>query len=252
LVVSHLASLVLIFELLTGSPSLALFHRRSVIRAVSTSERVVALTFDDGPHPLYTPQVLRILAGAGIRATFFMIGRRMEQYPALARQVAARGHVIGNHTYSHPRGLTGLSRDRITRELAQCEPFIQRSTGLPTALFRPPLGWIDSRVMTLTEARGYRTILWTVCADHHDAPEPKDMAARVLRYAQPGAIILLHDGEFPARWKDVAALPLIIAGLRRRGYRFATVPELLALDPRNQDAVGLPGAGASAAPLTIW
>ncbi|NCO90617.1 MAG: hypothetical protein COZ06_25185 [Armatimonadetes bacterium CG_4_10_14_3_um_filter_66_18] len=100
-------------------------------------------------------------------------------------------------------------------------------SGKRTHLFRPPRGLIDATVFTIAAEQGYQTILWTVCADHHDAPTPEDMAQRVLQRLRPGAIILAHDGRSPARAKDVTATRLIIAELAERGYRFVTVPELL-------------------------
>jgi peptidoglycan/xylan/chitin deacetylase (PgdA/CDA1 family) len=203
--------------------------RGSVIFSVPVRQKVVALTFDDGPHPTFTPEILAVLDKYHVKATFFMIGERMQQYPQIVKQVLTRGHTIGNHTYTHPHNIEAERPAQIIRELDMCEQVIERMTGKRACLFRPPLGLVNGTVVTIAEEEGYRTILWTVSADHHDAPTPRAMAERVLKRVRPGAIILAHDGTFKSRWKDVAALPLIIEALRKQGYKFVTVPELLEL-----------------------
>jgi peptidoglycan-N-acetylglucosamine deacetylase len=200
---------------------------QNVVHSVPTKEKVVALTFDDGPHPVYTRQILDILDKYHVKATFFMIGRLMDRYPDIVREVLKRGHVIANHTYTHPSNIEADTSAQVIRELEQCEQVIERMTGKRAYFFRPPRGLIDSTVFSIAQDEGYQTILWTVSADHHDAPTPELMAERVLKLNRPGGIILAHDGTFPTRWKDVAATPLIIERLQKKGYRFVTIPELL-------------------------
>lgn len=206
--------------------------RLSVIYRVPTNQKVVALTYDDGPEPVYTPQLLRILDQYHVKATFFLIGKQMDLYPDIVKDIAARGHAIGNHTYTHPKDIESDTQSQIARELEQCESTIERLTGQRTHLFRPPKGLLDGTVFFVAEEQDYKTVLWTVSADHHDAPTPELMAKRVLDHIQPGAIILAHDGYFPSRWRDVAATPLIIQGLKKKGYRFVTVPELLKMNAK--------------------
>lgn len=201
----------------------------SIIHSIPTKERVVALTYDDGPSPVYTPEILAILDKYRVKATFFMIGREMERYPDVVRDVLARGHEIANHTYTHPANIELDTTAQMIRELEQCQSVIEKMTGKKAHLFRPPRGLIDSTVFRIAQEEGYRTILWTVCADHHDAPTPEMMAARVFKLNRPGGIILAHDGSMISRWKDVSATPLIIEGLKKQGYRFVTVSELLKL-----------------------
>ncbi|MEN6357046.1 MAG: polysaccharide deacetylase family protein [Armatimonadota bacterium] len=201
--------------------------RGEVIYRVPTKEKVCALTYDDGPHPKYTPEILAILKRYNVKATFFMIGRDMEKYPDVVKDVLEQGDVIANHTYTHPRNIEANTQAQVIKELEKCEDVIERMTGKRAHLFRPPRGMIDGMVFTIAEEEGYRTVLWTVCADHHDAPTPEAMAKRVIQHIRPGAVILAHDGSFPSRWKDVAATPLIIEELRKKGYRFVTVPELI-------------------------
>jgi peptidoglycan/xylan/chitin deacetylase (PgdA/CDA1 family) len=205
---------------------------QSIVYRVPTKEKVVALTYDDGPHPVYTRQILDILDKYHVKATFFMIGRLMDRYPDVVKDVLKRGDVIANHTYTHPSNIEADTSAQVIRELEQCEQVVERMTGKRAYFFRPPRGLIDSTVFSIARDEGYRTILWTVCADHHDAPTPELMAERVLRLNRPGGIILAHDGSFPSRWKDVAATPLIIERLQKQGYRFVTIPELLKIRAR--------------------
>jgi peptidoglycan/xylan/chitin deacetylase (PgdA/CDA1 family) len=203
------------------------WRRHGVVFRVPTREKVVALTFDDGPDPEWTPKILDTLRRYRVKATFFMIGKRMEQYPELVRRVVLEGHAIGNHTYTHPRNIEEDTRTRIAWELEQCERVIERITGSRTRLFRPPRGRLDATVFAIAEDEGYRVILWSICADRHDAPTPPLMEKRVLARIAPGGIILSHDGTGSIRKKDTEAAPLIIAALLKRGYRFVTIPELL-------------------------
>lgn len=205
----------------------------TVIREVATDEKVVALTYDDGPHPVFTPEILRALDRYGAKATFFMVGSRMEKYPQVVKEVLAKGHAIGNHTFSHPANLELETRGQVIHEVAACEEVIWRMCGKHTELFRPPKG-LANRPVLRAVGGGYKTILWTVSADHHEARTPRQMAERVISAVRPGAIVLAHDGIYPMRWRDVAATPLIIEGLRRRGYRFVTVPQLLAVERRRR------------------
>lgn len=205
--------------------------RHGVISSVPMKKKWVAITFDDGPHPVFTPQILNVLNKYHVKATFFMIGQRMEEYPEVVREVIAQGHIIGNHTYTHPRNIDADTRGQVARELERCERVIEHLAGKRAYLFRPPRGLIDGTVFTIAEEQGYRTVLWSVCADHHDAPTPQMMADRVVKLIRPGGIILVHDGRVQSRWKDVLATSLIIEALQKRGYRFVTIPQLLPSPP---------------------
>jgi peptidoglycan/xylan/chitin deacetylase (PgdA/CDA1 family) len=222
----------LLIAFLVHPLSPGLFWRDSVVTRFPTKEKVVALTYDDGPQAVYTPELLDILDKYQVKATFFMIGREMEKRPEIVKDAFRRGHVIANHTYTHPRNIEADTDAQVIRELELCEQVIEKLTGKRAHLFRPPRGLIDGAVFDIAAEEGYRTILWTVCADHHDAPTPDLMARRVLKHIRPGGIVLAHDGALSSRWKDVQATPLIIEGLRRQGYRFVTVPELLKMGRR--------------------
>jgi len=199
---------------------------------VATRQKVVALTYDDGPHPIYTPKLLKILRRYHVRATFFMIGSRMARWPDLVRQAAREGHVIANHTYTHPNNLENLPRIRIVSELTSEQRLIQRLVGRTYPLFRPPKGLLNRGLAWIAHMEDYKVVLWSVSAYHHDGRTPELMTRRVLEKVHPGGIILMHDGRYPMRWRDVQATPMIIEALKKRGYRFVTVPELLKLRPR--------------------
>jgi peptidoglycan/xylan/chitin deacetylase (PgdA/CDA1 family) len=189
-------------------------------------EKIVALTFDDGPHPIYTPQILDILDQYQAKATFFMIGSRMEEYPDIAKEVSARGHLIGNHTYTHPDNLRTLSPKELKWEIDQCQLSMQRIAGQNTYLFRPPRGILNQEIIKIVQDKGYTIVLWGICTFNRSAPTPEMMATRVINYAHPGLIVLLHDGRTDFRWKDVVATRLIVENLSRQGYRFVTLEEL--------------------------
>ncbi len=188
--------------------------------------REVALTFDDGPSQ-YTPQILDELRATGVRATFFLCGENAERYPDVVRRIRDEGHVIGNHTFSHPY-LYLMERRRIVSEIDRTQEILERLTGRRPTLFRPPFGvrWFSLR--RILEERGLQMAMWTVRAyDGRYAPER--IAQVALGGLRPGAIILLHDG-FEAKTPDlvdrsntVKALPAIIAGARKAGYTFVAL-----------------------------
>jgi peptidoglycan/xylan/chitin deacetylase (PgdA/CDA1 family) len=193
--------------------------------------RVVALTFDDGPNGSFTNEVLDILRREHVRATFFMIGENARRYPAIAARIAREGHVIGNHTDSHPAAFALEPTHYLRREIDHAEKSIYAATGVLPRLFRPPQGLRSPWLMQVLREDSLVAVTWD------DAPMDwlpygaKDLVASTLQQAHPGAIILLHDGlnlaRHPDRSATVEALPGIIETLRAQGYSFVTVPELL-------------------------
>ncbi len=184
----------------------------------------VALTFDDGPDPVYGPQVAAILKAKHVPATFFLVGMRVKQYPQVARLLAADGFELGNHTYNH-QDLPALKPHEIANELRLCDQDIYAATGRHTTLMRPPGVQYNDKMLGVTKALGYVTVSWTVGAKDYDKDTNADfIQERVLDRTAPGAIILLHQ-DTPA---TVAALPAIINGLRAQGFRFVTVSQMLA------------------------
>ena len=185
--------------------------------------REVALTFDDGPDPTYGPQVAAILKEKNAPATFFLIGMRVRQYPAVARLLAKDGFELENHTYDHKR-LPALKPHEIANELRLCDRDIFWATGKHTDLMRPPGVQYDDKVLEIAKSLGYVTVSWTVGAKDYDKDVKADfIQERVLDRTAPGSIILLHQDQA----STVAALPAIIDGLRAQGYRFVTVSQML-------------------------
>ena len=201
-------------------------HSGLVVSHASTDKPVVALSFDDGPDPTYTPRVLDILKRYGAKATFFEEGRMIRLHPDLVRRVIAEGHVLGNHTDTHPY-IERLSRDQVSSQIGACDDALASVVGVRTHLFRPPRGAWNPTVFHEAINHGDHIVLWSVALEHQATPLPMQMAARVLGIVRPGAIILMHDGANISRESTIQALPLLLDGLRAKGYRFVTIPDLL-------------------------
>lgn len=182
----------------------------------------VALTFDDGPHPAYTPQILAALREAKVPATFFLVGQMAEKYPDLVRAEVADGHSIANHTYHHV-SLPKIPAEFVATEIQACGDILERISGQPCRLFRPPGGQYNPAIAEAVEALGYRLILWTDDPGDYASPGETVIAARLLRDLDNGGIILIHDG---IRQTLDLLLPLI-REIKAQGYEFVTVDEML-------------------------
>lgn len=197
--------------------------------------RGVALTFDDGPHPEHTRKVLSLLEGAGVRATFFLIGRKAEAHPDVVREIVQRGHAIGAHGYAHQRLFSLLSSRAVEEDLARSLDVLEDITGKRPTLFRPPIGHTNPRVAKVVDKLGLTVVGWSVRGlDGLGRARAEHVAARVVRGLEDGAIVLLHDAaerdDFtPA---SLEALPRILAGMQARQLAGVTVPELV------PDAIG--------------
>lgn len=191
--------------------------------------RVIALTFDDGPDPRYTPRVLDILKQHNIHATFFMCGYQVKAHPDLARRIVAEGHAIGNHTETHPH-LENDDLRAVRREIDEAETQIEQVTGQRPFYFRPPRGLINRPIMATVVNRGYKVVEWSVAFDRAREKNSRVLRDRVLRLAKPGDILLMHDGSsftWDERAPTIRELDGIITGLERRRYKFVTIPEML-------------------------
>ncbi|QJC50948.1 polysaccharide deacetylase family protein [Paenibacillus albicereus] len=197
------------------------------IESLGKGAEGIALTFDDGPDPDYTPKVLELLARHGARATFFLLGMRAAEQPELAARIAAEGHEIGNHTWHHP-DLTAESEETARREIGQAQQLLERLTGRAPALFRSPYGTFDDRLLRLAEELGLGFCLWSVDTEDWRLPGADALAERISG-ARPGDIVLLHDAGGDRRQTLEAlerALPELAAS-----YRLDTVSSLLRGDP---------------------
>lgn len=191
---------------------------------------LVALTFDDGPGR-YTYDVLALLKRHRMKATFFVLGSKAEQDPAALRQMVREGHVVAAHSWSHASMVT-LNAKGLRAEFDRTNAVIREATGRVAAIQRPPFGDFDGRTNRWSRANGMLPILWNVDSNDWQLQDPRTVVDNVLNAPNlgPGAIILLHDGG-EDRSMTVNALPAIMDGLRRRGLRSVTIPELLRQGP---------------------
>lgn len=194
--------------------------------------KYVALTFDDGPNPPYTDDIVQYLHEQHVPATFFVVGRAVTKYPESVRREAEYGNAIGNHSWDHAH-LVLETRRHIESELAATDQAIFAATGEHTNLFRPPFGARDYAVIQVAHAMGYQVIMWSVpLARDWENPPPAVIANRIVRQVTDGSIIVLHDGNKGRggdRQASVDATKLIVTQLRAQGYKFVTVPQLIAL-----------------------
>jgi peptidoglycan-N-acetylglucosamine deacetylase len=192
-------------------------------------EKAIALTFDDGPWPKNTEQVLNILKQNNIKATFFWIGKNLKDHPDIARKVVAEGHAIGNHTWHH--WYFRMNKATAAAEVENTAKLIEDTTGVKTFLFRPPGGFLNNGPANYARSKNYAVMMWTA--------EPGEFRRRntvvnyinnVVNTATPGGIVLMHDAG--NHQKTIQALPQIIAKLKLKGYRFVTLPQLLEMQAK--------------------
>jgi len=190
----------------------------------NTQEKVIALTFDDGPDPVDTPAVLNILKEKNVRATFFVLGQAAQANPDLLKRLVLEGHEVGNHSFYHD-----YQQRRLVEEMKQTDQEVFASTGAHTYFYRPPGGFLSKSQLETVRKNGHIVALWSVDSKDWRNPGVKQIVDNVLKNVFPGAIILLHDGGYQ-RTQTVKALGPIIDALRARGYRLATLSELKMLD----------------------
>jgi peptidoglycan/xylan/chitin deacetylase (PgdA/CDA1 family) len=201
-------------------------------------EKVVALTFDDGPNEPYTSEILDLLASYNVKATFFVIGENVELYPETAKRIVAEGHVLGNHSYSHNanHALTGYG----AKDLTMAEEAIVNTVGVSPHLYRPPHGKKSPWELEKIKEQGLVEVTWSDSANELSGASASSLAQEIVKKTKPGEIILLHDGYGTSHDSSksdksltVEVLPLIIKELQAQGYRFVTVPELLSIPAYN-------------------
>lgn len=188
----------------------------------------IALTFDDGPHPRYTPRILDILDEYNIKATFFVVGINAENYPDTIENVIKKGHEIGNHTYTHPH-VSCLNSQNLKCEVEQCESAIYGLTDYKTKLFRPPEGMIDADVRSVLRSLDYKVILWDIDTRDWAHTSPQEIADNVIDNIASGDIILMHD-YIGHNSPTIEAMRIFIPQLLDKGYRFVVVSELIGLE----------------------
>jgi len=196
-----------------------------VIWKAPTTEKLIALTFDDGPMPKYTPQILDILAAKKVRATFMVVGERVEANPDLFRREMAGKHEIGNHTWTH-QNLPFAERGVVEREMRRTDEIVERLSGTRPTLFRPPRGCISGDCLTVASRLEYDVLMWSLRL-HEAAFDAAGNVAHVTDNLVPGTVLLAHDYGDASRAVGLRALPDLIDAVRDRGYEFVTASELL-------------------------
>lgn len=210
----------------------SIISQNPVLTRGGSARKEVALTFDDGPSQ-YTDQVLDILKRYKAKGTFFILGNQIDGFPLPLQRVLAEGNAVGNHSWNHA-DFTTLSTGDLRGQLDNVNGTLG-AKGAPTPkLFRPPYGAYDQKVAAEAAKKGMLTVLWDVDTNDYTRPDPRQMADTVLSQAQAGSIILMHDGGGP-REQTIAALPLIIKGLRKKGFEMVTVPQMLLDNPPAAD-----------------
>ena len=191
----------------------------------------LALTYDDGPNDPHTLRLLDVLAKHEVQATFFMVGRYVQQRPDLVAEVARAGHIIGNHTFGHPL-LIYKSAAEIRQELTSCAKTLEDAIGQHSSLFRPPFGGRRPAVLRIVREVGLQPVMWNVTGYDWNAPPASVIEEKVSRRIRGGDVILLHDGghkEFGAdRSQTVQATDALIKRYKEQGYEFATIPQMMA------------------------
>lgn len=197
----------------------------------------IAITFDDGPNPPYTDEILEILKQRNVKATFFLIGENVDTYPELARRIVLEGHEVGNHTYTHP-DLLFHRKNTILDEINLTQAAITRATGVTANIFRPPYGFRDMRVLRAAKKSSLKVIEWSDMSFDWRSPGVEKVEKRTINHLRGGDIILLHDGFNTIHGGDrsdtVNALPAILDSINEKGLIPVTISELLFSSPNNE------------------
>jgi peptidoglycan-N-acetylglucosamine deacetylase len=197
---------------------------------LAPGSRQLALTYDDGPNDPHTMRLLEVLARHDVHATFFMVGRYVQRQPEIVREVAAAGHVVGNHTFAHPL-LTLKSEGQIRQELSQCRAALQDAIGEHSNLFRPPFGGRRPAVFRMARELGLQTVMWNAMGNDWNAPPAAVIEQKIAKQVRGGNVILLHDGGHKQMGADrsqtVLATERLITRYRAEGSEFVTIPQMM-------------------------
>lgn len=204
-----------------------------VITRVNTQEKVVALTFDDGPDPQTTAAVLKSLEKHNVRATFFVVGSRAEKQPDMLKKMAQAGHEVSNHSYSH-KSFNRKSGDEIRQEIKSTNQLIYKLTGQKSVLFRPPGGYLSNELIRLTQQEKVIIAYWsweTDSKDWKDGRSAGSISSHICQHIAPGQIIILHDGCSNSL-QTAKAVDLLLTELKKQGYKFVTMSELMKMEKK--------------------
>ena len=208
-------------------------QKGDVMWEIPLEEKLVSITFDDGPNEHITPQILDLLKEYDAKATFFVVGNRIDRHSEIIKREVLEGHEIGNHTYNHIFFSSNYSREVIDEEIERTRKKINEVAGIDSPWFRPPGGYINDRVVDEAKKYGYTVVLWSWHQDTQDwkSPGVKAIVNKVLNNVRNGDIILMHDHVVTkkgnSQTQTVEALKIILPELERRGYKLVTVSELV-------------------------
>lgn len=233
--------LAVIYLMLVALPARGAEAEIPIYRHVNTTEKVIALTFDDGPHPKVTDKILDLLAEYDAKATFFVVGKNVELYGRATARAVREGHEIGNHTYAHP-SIGGLGCAEIACELLRTEALVEELTGKSCHIFRPPGGECTKEAQLAALGNGFSLVLWNIDTRDWAGVSSSEIVKNVMSNAAPGSVILFHD-YVGKEAGTIDALKEILPRLSAAGYRFVTVSELLSYSASASDSSG--GASSS-------
>ena len=217
-----------VFLCLAVFPTFAYQQDENIFYCHKNNDQKIALTFDDGPHPKYTPKILEILRKYDIKATFFVIGQNVEFYPGIVEQIISDGHEIGNHTYRHKH--TKMLTDEIFEEdVNKCDSLLYDNCDYEIKIFRPPEGYVDEKVKKIADELGYSIILWNIDTKDWAHATPYQIEKNVINNISAGDIILMHDYVSGGN-STIEALERIIPKLLDENYKFVKVSELIKND----------------------
>ena len=213
-----------------GEQDLERLYPNIILRTGKNVGKLVSLTFDDGPDSTYTPAVLDVLKQKDVKATFFLIGKRVEENPQIAKRIAEEGHLVGNHTYSHAN--LDKASPEVAQELSKAETAFKAQGLSGNGLFRPAYGAANPSLIEQVSNLGYKVAMWSVDTLDWRGLSAAEVFRNVESAMTPGAVILQHSAGGPGEdlSGSVSALPQIIDTLQGQGYRFVTVSEMFKLD----------------------
>jgi peptidoglycan/xylan/chitin deacetylase (PgdA/CDA1 family) len=223
--------------------------RKSSYNSCNVEGTSIALTFDDGPHPKNTPRLLDMLKERGLKATFYVIGQNVVQYPEIMKRMVAEGHEVGHHTYTHP-SLSKCSAPKLTEEITKANDAIMQACGVSPTTIRPPYGATNAAVnKRLNEEFGLTVVLWSVDPNDWKIRNASHVSNHILQNTKSGSIVLAHD----IHPSTIDAMPAVLDGLLSKGYQFVTVSELIAMDrpaaPGIRATPAGPGVPAASVPI---
>lgn len=221
---------------LTLHPNMENWKREKIIiTEVATDQKILALTFDDGPDPINTPLLLDFLKKHQVKATFFVLGKYAEKYPSIIKRMAEEGHEIGNHSFSHP-DFNRENRQAIQEQIKKTNQIILSLTGSKPRFFRPPGGYLSYEMVDLVKEEKMIIGYWSYIQDPKDwqGKKAEQIAGYIINHVKPGQIIILHDGG-PNGGETALAVDILVPALKKEGYSFVTLTELTAAEKSNKN-----------------